>query len=413
MRTLLGVFFALWAYHGNAQEPFMIFEDTVNSESIIKFSSFNTYSSNKFNNEFMDKFLFGGEITTELKDNNASRLSNRNVLGAEFEQRIDNYSPGINIFKKESLGLMLSFSDNHFASFNITEDLYNTAMYGNSPYIGDTMNFDFSTAQYLHFQKFGLGFYNEYNMSSIQINYVMGSRTVKAALSEAWMYTDPNVDSIDVFANGNAFMTDRFFPYWAFQGSGFAIDINYNFVFEGKVKNRQIINFKINNLGMIFWNRNTQKYSISSNATYSGFDIQDLMNQDSTTNNGVDWMDTLGISQSTGFQVDVLPIELVVQKLPDQGIDAKWQAIYGFKAIMIPEYFPYLFGGAYFRATDNFSMSSRLSYGGFAGLRWGLNMNYWIKDKAYFSLGSFDLIGLFSKKIGYGRGINFSMYFKV
>ena len=152
---------------------------------------------------------------------------------------------------------------------------------------------------------------------------------------------------------------------------------------------------------------------MNTNGTYSGFDIQNLIHQDSAVDNSVNWKDTLSISQYKGQQIDILPLELVVQKVPDQGIDAKWQAIFGLKAIMVPEYFPYLFGGVYYKPADSFSMSTRLSYGGFAGFRWGLNINYWLKDKLYFAAGTYDMIGLISKKLGFGRGFNFSMYFKV
>jgi hypothetical protein len=396
-----------------AQEPSVVFEDTVSDFNLIKLTSYNSYSSNRFNNEFIDKFLFGGEITSEIKDANSARLKGRNVIGGEFEQRIDSYTPSINMFNKEAYGMKLSFSDNHYFSANLSEDIFNLAMYGNANYIGDTMDLTFSTLQYQHYQKFGVGFYDERNMSSIQVSYIAGSKTLKGALDESWLYSQSTLDTIDVKASGNMFTSDRFYPYWGFQGSGFSIDIDYNFIFEGKVKNRQIINFKINNLGMIFWNRNTKQYNMNLNGVYAGVDVQDLLNQDSTIDNSIDWMDTLGISTTTGFQVDVLPLELVVQKVADYGIDKKWQGIFGLKVVMVPEYFPYLYGGAYFKASDKFSISSRLSYGGWAGLRWGLNFNYWVKDKLYFAAGTFDLIGLVSKKIGYGRGVNFSMYYKL
>lgn len=414
MRIIL-TFSALLIYcSGFSQEPLMIFEDTINDQNILKISSFNTYSSNRFSNELMDKFLFGGEITQELKDQHSSKLSSRrNSIGGEFEQRIDSYSPEINMFKREQFGMKLSFSDNHYFGADVKPGLFNLAMYGNANYVGDTLEMSFSALQYQHYQKFGIGFYHEFNMSSIQLNFITGSRSIKATAGESFVYTHPNVDSIDVLASGSMFMTDRFFPYWAFQGTGFSVDIDYNFIFEGKLKNRQIINFKINNLGMIFWNRQTKKYVLNTNDTYSGFDIQDILNTDTSQDNSINWMDTLGVTEGIGKQIDVLPLELVVQKLPDHGIEAKWQAIFGLKAIMVPEYFPYLFAGVYYKPHESFSVSTRASYGGFAGFRWGLNLNYWIKDKVYIGAGTFDMIGLVSKKIGFGRGFNFSMYFKL
>ncbi|MEZ4924048.1 MAG: DUF5723 family protein [Crocinitomicaceae bacterium] len=396
-----------------AQEPIFVFEDTINDDNFIRITAFDYYSSNRLNNDFMDKFLFGGQITNEIKDKNASRLKFVNAIGGEFEHSISSYSPDVNLFKREDWGMKLTFSDNHYASAHFTKDLFNTAFYGNANYVGDTMDYTFSSVQYQHYQKLGVGFYHQYNLSSITVNFVTGSRTFKGSLNDSYMHTHNDVDSIDFYLNGEAFMTDRFFPYWAFQGTGFSVDIDYNFIFQGKVKNRQVINFKMSNLGMIFWNKKTHNYIMTTDATYSGIDIQDLLNKDTTIDNSINWRDTLNIGERIGSQVDILPIELVVQKLPDQAIDSKWQAIFGFKAIMVPNYFPYLFAGAYYKPTDNIGMSSRVSYGGFAGFRWGYNFNYWVKDKLYFSAGTFDIIGLASKKYGFGRSVNFSMYFKL
>ena len=395
-----------------SQEPTYIYEDTLNDQNLIKIRSYNTYSSNRFNNELIDKFIFGGEITTDLKDHASAKLGKLNAIGGEFEQRVDSYTPSINMFKNENYGMKLSFSDNHYFSANLSTDLFNTAMYGNTGSVGEIQDFTFSHAQYLHYQKFGIGFYDERNLSSIQLSYVSGSKGLEFGLAESNMFTRPTLDTIDVNIAGAGYMTDTLAPYWAFQGGGFAIDIDYNFIFEGKVENKQVINFKISNLGAIFWNKRTKNYVIDTQGTYSGFEISDILSQDSTLID-VDLMDTLNITETIKNYIDALPVELVVQKVADNTIDQKLQAIFGFKTILVPDYFPYLYAGAYYRPIENFSLSSRLSYGGFAGIRWGLNLNYWVKDKIYFSAGSFDLIGLASKKVGYGRGVNFSMYYKL
>lgn len=396
-----------------AQDPVFIFEDTVNDNNRIKLTSFNSYSSNRLNNEYLDKFIFGGNIDTELKDKMSGKLRGMNVVGLEAEQRIDAYAPDVNLLGKEIFGMKLSFSDNHYGSAQFTPDLFNVAMNGNGNYVGDSLDLTFSHLQYQHYQKFGIGFYHQHNMSSIQISYVAGSKGLEAGLSNSWMYTRQNVDTIDLSILGNGYSTERFYPYWAFQGGGFAIDVDYNFIFEGKLKNRQVVNLRINNLGVIFWNKKTNNYIMNLNDSYSGFNVVDLINQDTSADNSIDWLDTLQVDQTIARNIETLPVEIIVQKVADRGIDAKLQAIFGFKAILVPDYFPYLYAGAYYQPNKSLSLSSRVSYGGFAGFRWGLNVNYWLKEKLYFSLGSFDLIGLASKKHGYGRGLNFSFYYNL
>src|SRR5687767_15207591 len=166
---LLLVLVFTFVLKSNAQEHLRIFEDTINESSMLRISSMNYYSSNRFDNAYMDKFLFGGNIDQQLKDNNHKRLKAVNSIGAEAEQRIDSYTPTINPFKKEKYGLMLSFSDNHFLSAGIPKGAYELAMYGNAAYVGDTVNMSFAHAQYQHYQKLSAGFYDKKTMSSIQL----------------------------------------------------------------------------------------------------------------------------------------------------------------------------------------------------------------------------------------------------
>ncbi len=413
MRSILSICLIASISLVSAQELNFVFEDTANNDPLIKISSFNYYSSNRFNNELMDKFIFGGNITTEIKDNNSERLKVVNTMGAESEHKIESYSPEIYPFKKDKYGMIMSFSDNHLVSSNISKDLFNTVFYGNAPYIGDTMDFSYSHIQYQHYQKFGVGFYDKKSMSSIQISYVSGSKSINARLSDSWMHSQNSMDTIELSLAGNGIRTENFSPYLAFQGSGFAVDLNYNFSFYNKKENRQIINLKINNIGAIFWNKNTYNYSIDSSNTYTGFDIQDFIGQDTSSSNTYNFVDTLGLIESQGAFVEVLPLELIVQKLGDRYSGQKLQAIFGFKAVLTSDYFPYLYAGVYYQPIESFSLSSRLSYGGFGGVKWGLNFNYWIKDKAYISLGTFDMIGNVSKKFGFGRSLNLSAYFKL
>ncbi|MBN4082076.1 hypothetical protein JYT21_00110 [bacterium AH-315-B15] len=394
------------------QEQAYIFKDSVAAGSWLTFSGFNYYTSNRFNNDYLDKWLFGGEITQEIKDKPLGKIDNINSIGGEFENGLTHYSAEIHPFKLENWGLMLGFSDNHYFSANIPADLYRVAMYGNSNYMGDTMDFNFAHFQYQHFQKISIGMFDKRNMSSLSLSYVAGSKGVNARLGNSWMYND--VDTIQLAAQGNAFRTDRFAPYWAFQGSGFAFDLDYNFMFENKKGARQIVNFKIKNLGVIFWNKSSYHYSIDSVTTYDGFDIQEFLMQNEDTSSLSDFniLDTLGLVESQGSRTDFLAPELVVQKLGDQASLNKVQLIFGFKAILSTDYFPYFYAGGYVKPTENFSFSSRVSYGGFGGFKWGLHVNYWIKDKVYLGLGTFDMIGNISKKFGYGRGMNLTASFK-
>lgn len=409
-------FILLFALSGKiyAQELVQIYEDSLGTKNFIRISSMNYYNSNRFSNDMMDKFIFGGTITDDIKIRVQDRLKTMNTMGAEFEQRIDSYTPEVNPFKREKYGLMISFSDNHFAAGNLSSDLFNTTFFGNAAFIGDTMDFSFSHLQYQHYQKFSIGFYDETTLSSIQISYVGGSRAFNMRLADSWMLSQSDLDTVQLTTRGTGHMTDNFYPYWAFQGNGFSIDLNYNFTFLNKKEERQVINLKINNLGAIFWNKNTHSYAVDSTVKYTGFDIQDFLSDDTTAfEDKYNFGDTLGIRESIGNFTEVLPMELVVQKLPDHNSAMKLQPIFGFKAILSSDYFPYLYGGVYYQPIRQFSMSTRLAYGGFGGFKWGLNLNYRFGETGAISIGTFDMIGNISSKYGFGRSVNVSAYFKM
>ena len=412
IKNILFILFSGFVLNTFSQDISRVFEDTVNNKSIIRISSFNHYSSNHFNNELMDKFIFGGFISKELKDVNEARLKGLNSIGGEFEQRIDSYSPDIHPFKKVKYGLMLSVSDNHFLSANISPDLYRTTLYGNANYLGDTMDLSYLHAQYQHYQKLSFGFYDKRTMSSIQVSFVTGSKSANFNSADSYLFSHTDADSVELRLRGQGFSTNNFSPYWAFQGSGFSVDLNYNFIFDAKNGARQVVNLRINNIGAIFWNKNSYNYYADSTTTYTGFDVKNFINQDSITDT-YNFADTIGIIKTIGRYTDILPMELVIEKMADRYSPRKLQAIFGFKAILTPDYRPYLFAGVYYQPVPKFSGSTQISYGGFGGLRWGLNLNYWPKENLYFSLGTVDMIGNISSNYGFGRSLNFSTYFKM
>ena len=411
MKKILFLIPLLFTYSAFSQELAPVFEDTVFDGNLLKISSFNYYSSSRFSNDLMDKFIFGGEITPEIKDRNAARLSNINGFGGEAEQTITYYNGDINPLKKEKYGFLISFSDNNFLSANIASDLFNTAMYGNANYVGDTMNYSFTHLQYQHYQKLGIGVFEKRTGSSIQISYVAGSKSMEARLNDTWMYSAS--DSITLGLQGAGFSTKRFYPYLAFQGGGFAIDLNYNFLFESKNGSLQVLNLKINNLGLISWKKDSYKYSVDSTSYYTGFDIQDFLNKNEGENKTYNFIDTLGVHTDNGRTVSSLPIEFVLQKLPLRNSTKKLRYIMGFKTILTSDYFPYIYGGVYYAPINNFSASTRLSYGGFGGLQWGINLNYWTKGNAHFGLSTFNTLGYISKKLGFGRSLNLTAHFKL
>lgn len=393
------------------QELMSVYDEPDVEQSILQLSSMNYYSSNTFNNAFLDKFLFGGTITPAIKDRALDKTNKLNSLGGQFEQELVFYTPDFNPIGDDRFGFVVGISDNHLLSTHTASDLYETALYGNAHTLGDTMDFGFTHVQYLHYQKVGIGLYEKSTLSSIRLNYVVGSRALEGRLSNTWMHSQE--DTITLNMQGSGYQTDRFYPYVGLQGSGVSLDLNYNFEFETKSGREQVLNLQINNLGFIYWNQSTIEHSVDSTVRYSGFNVQDFLNNEEGESPTYNFQDTLGIESERRNMFKALPIEFSIQKLPMRNSDKKLQFIGGFKTILTSDYFPYIYGGAYYAPVTSFSGSTRLSYGGFGQLQWGINLNYWAGDKAWVSLGTFDMIGFISKTYGFGRSLHLSANFKL
>ena len=193
------------------QELMTVYEEPSAEESILQVNSMNYYSSNTFNNAFMDKFLFGGTITTDIKDRSLNKTNKLNSLGGQVEQELLYYTPAINPIGDERYGLVIGLSDNHLISSHLASDLFQTVFYGNANNLGDTMDFGFTHLQYLHYQKVGIGLYEKSTLSSIRLNYVIGSRAAEGRLSNTWMHSME--DTITLHLQGSGYQTDRFYPY--------------------------------------------------------------------------------------------------------------------------------------------------------------------------------------------------------
>lgn len=406
MKKIFILTFSLLTYFGQAQEFNKIFIDSLFNDQLISFKSTNGYSSTSLNNAFINKFIYGGFIDSELINDNLGR--NFNSVGGEFNQELTYYNGNL-LKNKPELGLMFNISDINFISSNYSADLYETVFKGNTESIGDTLDFSFGHAQYLHYQNIGFGVFNKTTLSYIRLNFIIGHSSFNNQLGSTKLHLNETNETLFLKLNGEGFNTiDN--SYMSANGYGASVELNHNFIFESQKGRKQIINFNLSNVGAIFWNKNTSYFQIDSNYSFSGIDFNDINNYSDYTMD--DLQDTLGLNLGSRFRKESLPIHISIQKTPNQQAKEKWQYLFGFQAILIPDYRPKFYGGMYYKYNDKMSFSSKAIFGGFGLFKLGLNANFWIKNNTYLGIGTNDLIGIASNKFGFGKSVNFSFYTK-
>ena len=406
MKVLFIIFCSLSVATLSAQPIDFVYRDSISDNHSLQITSLNSFASNSLKNEFINKFVYGGAISSELLDRNPQKQFN--VIGGEAEQTIS-YFEGTFFKSLPNLGLTVGVSDQNFVSTSYKPDLFDLVFKGNTGSLGDTLDFSYAHAQYLHYQNYGIGLYDKRTQSYFRLGFLVGNRSINFHTGQTYFST--SADGADLYLKtdmfGHGTVSDSGSSYFSASGYGFALELNHNFVINSKAGNRHIVNFNLSNLGSIFWNNQTEIIKIDTTYQYSGFDYTQLQSGSDIDSDFI--IDTLGVFIANGSRRESLPIQIIINKIPVYSLTQKLQSTFGLKAILIPDYRPMIYGGVYYQPNSFFSISTRALFGGFGGLRLGLNANLWVKDNFHLSIGTLDVIGLSSNRIGKGKSINFGM----
>ena len=241
-----------------------------NFSSQISFDSEINIESNTLDNNILNKFLFGGTINQELKNIWLSQFRKNNIVNLELNN-------GINFTKNLSSGdLLFSIYDKNHINLNINKDLLKLILNGNYEYQEELLSFNSSNLRVTRFQQYKIGYNLRFkkNQISLAISYLQGNHNINIVVNEGSLFTYTNGESLDLNYNINSFITDTSsYNFLNSNGNGLAIDFSSTINF-----NRSKINFYVDNLGYIKWNRKSINNSIDSTFNFNGITINNFNN---------------------------------------------------------------------------------------------------------------------------------------
>ncbi len=377
-----------------------VYEDRI---LMIDFQTEDYYGTLNIQNSIIEKFAFGGYIDEDNKNRTSHKLTQNNRLGGETYTQLNFYDYKTKLFKKERLGYYLGIGYRNYVNGNIPQDLFNLAMYGNEPYLGENMNLNNTRAQNLAYWKLNIGLYDKKYKSGANISFLYGNRFFKGELLNGDFYANDEV--VNLKANGQVSFSDGSKSgLGAFNGWGLSVDFNWNIPIKW-FKSKAIIQIKGENIGFLSWNKNTTTYRVDSTYSFIGFNVNDLINGNSALNGNVDWMDSLNIQESKGRVMTWIPARITIAKVIDELSDRKLQSTFGVRMITTKDYFPQVFAGIYYRPVNWFAFCATVRYGGFDSFDGGLRLDFIAKDIFAVTLSTSSIYGTFSNK-GYGRSVN-------
>jgi hypothetical protein len=365
-------------------------------------------NSNSLNTEMIRFFLAGRYIDENMKNRSLKRMKNQNRLGMEMGAEIGFlHKPDTGFGKNWSYSVNLGYRFLFGGTFS--RDAYRLGLYGNAPFLDERLDLSGLNARFLSYQYLQTSFVKEFSGKTWHKGLGFGLGVANAnqffnlSLPRGSIFTREDGQYLDVdadfsFAQNDASKNRFFYP------NGFGIFGNLNFVMTDR--KRHLIYLKADQFGMMRFNRFSSTRSLDTAFTFSGVNVDNLLNVNGNLiNETVDSL-TEGLSGRTasgalwlpmpgrvelGYSYTVLPRRLFMNVSADY--------------LLFPGYLP----RGTLRITgipDPFvSVSGTLAYGGWGGLNVGLDLGFHFGQGWHFTLGTQTLQSIAAERISSGLSL--------
>jgi hypothetical protein len=375
--------------------------DTTLIQQEFILSGDNAYNSTSLRNSMADRLFNGGKISTEVIDNSYNAHKGLNRLGKNIQAESEYRNYKSNIFGNENWGFLVKGGYYFIGSAAYSDDLFGLVFKGNDHFLGSTAEFSGTTANITGFQKIGFGVISKKSKSSITLNFVNVSNVYKGHLRNGSLTQDAEATSIDLNVDGSFSFTDK---NQFSNGLGAAVDLDFKIPFQWLNGRKAYIQLQAKNLGLAYMNQGMKSYTADSIYNYSGFNFDQIFNNQSLFSGNFSVLDTLHIQTERKKNWIALPCLFQVGKIIDEHYQGKVQTIFGLRVYPTLSYTPLLYLGVNYRPIQMLDLGLIASYGGFGGLRSGFYANLNFK-KIQIGAGTEDVLGFVSKN-AFGQSFN-------
>ncbi|MBL4667654.1 MAG: hypothetical protein JKY30_00105 [Flavobacteriales bacterium] len=335
-----------------------------------------TYGSSVMNNEFLNKFIFGGKIEREHKDKAYQKLSNNNRLGGDLNYKFITEIPLDTFLGKTSLSFQVGLEIIEHMDGEFSSDLFRFVFDGNKQFAGKSINLGGTNFNYFSYQQLNLGIINYRTIDEklakegVIVSIIMAKEHKAITVPTGSIFTEELGKEIDVDLNYlyNSSDTNNT-GIGAYNGVGVSTDLFTEFF----LKNGDKIHLGVEDLGFIYWNSNSLELAADSIFHFEGvevdniFDLNDsllstiskdsLINSITTSDKKRDY----SIALPTAININYTKI-----------INEKWKINIGLYHKILSNYFPLISTNYYYYFNKKFVVKAHLSYGGYGKLNTGL-----------------------------------------
>lgn len=351
------------------------FEDTT-QQLTFEFQANYSFGSTVMDNEFMNKFLFGGKIEKELKDRAYGRLSSNNRLGGDFNYRLRTEIPFDTLFNKAGLSMIVGLESRDHIDAAFTDELFKLTFDGNKQFASQTI--DIGNTNFLSYKyqslSFGLVRYKDIDgriaKEGFVVSLIKGQQHEAITVPRGALYTEDLGRQIDIDINYIYNRTDTAnLGLKAFNGFGISTDLFTEFY----LKNGDKMYLGINDLGFIYWNNQSLELATDSSYTFDGIYINNIFDLNDSIVNKLSKDSIINTVATTNIKDDysiALPTALNVNYTKQ--FNEKWKANLGLYHKILSNYFPLIYSNVYYYFNKKFSAKIQLAYGGYGKFNSGV-----------------------------------------
>ncbi|MBL7892044.1 MAG: hypothetical protein JNL63_05400 [Bacteroidia bacterium] len=371
MRQVIYILFTLNCITLLAQEIYTPFDKNyIDHKSTLSVSADYFFNSNAITSEFVNTFYKSGNITSKMKDGVSSNLILENRLGAELNYSVYyRYKPDT-LSKNSKIGFFTSLKNRNHVDARFSNDLFKLGFYGNKQFAGeiaDLTNFNLNLYQY---QQFQLGVTKKINNGEVTyglgLSMLNGQQYQSIHAKKAELYTALDGQYIDFNSNIIYKRSDTASSrLGSTNGTGFSIDVYADIPYMTKENRAERMTIELRDIGMIWWNGNSETAKVDSIHHYEGVSIDNIfqLNSSSFGNTNTDSVLNKNVKFSPGKITTTLPAVFHFNSLSTVG---KWQFSKGIRFIFNAnnKFNIYFIVNRYL--TPKLMVSLGLAYGGYS-----------------------------------------------
>lgn len=354
------------------------------------------YGSSVMNNEFINKFIYGGKIDRNIKDNAYSKLStSNNRIGGDLTFTINATIPFDTLFKKTNLALTVGVSHSEHFDAVFTDDLFLLAFDGNKQFAGEEAILSGTNMNYFAYQKvyFGISAITKKHgvilSEGFNVGIIKAQEHIALTIPSGSLFTEKDGKFIDLNINYAFNQTDTTNnKLSAFNGYGISTQVYKDFA----LKNGDKFHVEINDIGFIRMSKKALEYTANKTFNYDGIEVNSIFEINDSITNTISQdslLDNIYTSKKQGSYGIALPTTVNISYT--KTFNQKWKAEIGVFNRLLTNYFPYIYTNTTYYFSPNFLSQLHLSFGGYGKLNIGLSTAVNINNRVQICIGTNNL----------------------